>query len=564
MSFCARIHARFNITAKSKPTKLPKAPALAPTRTWPDAHNFTVKTLVGPEGRGTGKVQLRDEEGNVVLEVKDRDLHALVDAGQLTPKNWAKGLIKLAKDRGIIKSAQDPGQPSKPQPSKPQPSKPKGKQPGKQPGKPEAPEAPEAPDAPEDKPTAKRGGRQSNAPKPVGDVKPSVIKRPDTQPTFKTDQGEKPEKSEEPGEPEKSEEPGANTPVGHDAAPPPVSPAEDPITVLDRIEHLKGMNAVLLLIATQDKGGQISQTVAETFHKNSKDLRTNKKLIQVLLEPGDRKVRGIYGFIGEAGAITALAKQAEDVGGVAADQKRSLPKSLTKLKPEFFDREDPFTECPITSPFVKSMVPEIALVRGRLNEVWAKLKGDGTEEDSPSVISAMQFNITLPLNYMRFMDVKLATRRYYLAGIPERAGYPGMGYVLCTKAEADHFFKEMKAFKQPPLFYEDIRFLYDIDREFKNYGPRKFMPARALILMAKDKFERPHVDLLTRYAHEVLKAPSGASDHNPRYLLGNTHVNINRDATRAIVWCGASRVKVTLEQVIEQLPFVQGIDTRYL
>ena len=578
MTFCARVQTRFNITAKPKPTKMPRSAALQPSRTWPDAHNFTVKQLPGPHGTGTGKVQLRDEEGNVVLEVQDQELHALVDAGQLTPKNWAKGLIRLAKQRGIVKGPLDAMPPARSKVTT------------------EDPEDIDLDfDLPESKPAAKsdqRGGRRSNEPKPVGDVKPAVLKKPakpaapeaeqpkgpeaeqpkgpeaapedPKQPSFDTDQGRPKDKDQRAGKPDLP----ADLPADP-AAPPAGAEPDDDIEVYNRLEYIKNMNPLLLLVGTQNKSNLIHQSVVEAFNKQSKDLRGNKKLIQVLLQPNDGKVRGIYGFIGEANSIKQLAKWAEDPPGVAADQKQPLPKALIKLSPELLAREDPFAECPIDAAFIRNIIPDIALVRERLYQVWARLGGQ-TDEESPSGVSAMQFNGVLPLDYMRFLNVKLATRRYYVSGMPERAGYPGMVYALCTKPEADHFFKEMKSFKQPPMFFEDVRFLSDIDREFKNYDPQKRMPARALILLAKDKFERRHVDQLTRFAHEVLKAPAGAGGRNPRFLTGNSHVNINQDATRAILWGSHARVQVTLEGVIDWFKddkgesFVQGIDTRYL
>lgn len=266
------------------------------------------------------------------------------------------------------------------------------------------------------------------------------------------------------------------------------------------------------------------------------------------------------------------------------------------LPEDFLSQDAPFDGLMFGPDFKKLGVNE-AKVKRELNEVLKKM----SSSSSQGQVSALRMMSEIPIDYVRFLTPeKSQQREFYLGGNPPNAGTRGTTLVLCDEKESAHFMKFLGVFKPMNTFFNDLYFVSDIDTDFKEFKPFKIVPARALLLEAKKKFEtkedekkradqrkkeakRGEVQVedkdgnvigeekgeftqLVEFAKENMgNSAKQGSWKKARYYEGDNWIHFNKDHTKAILWGPRTKsISLNKKDILESLPFVKNANLTFL
>jgi len=255
------------------------------------------------------------------------------------------------------------------------------------------------------------------------------------------------------------------------------------------------------------------------------------------------------------------------------------------LPDDFLSHDAPFDELVFGPEFKKLGVNE-AKVKRELNQVIKQISSNSSQGQ----VSALRMMSEIPIDYVRFLNPDFSQREFYIGGNPPNAGTKGTRLVLCEEKESARFLKVMEFFKPMNTFFNDLYFVNDIDPDFKDYKPFKIVPARALLLEAKTKFEidkeveveggkvelldgktgepiKPtQFEFLKKFVEEKMSNIAKQGNwKKARYYEGDNWIHLNRDHTKAILWGARTKsISLSKKDILDALPFVKNVNLTFL
>jgi len=338
----------------------------------------------------------------------------------------------------------------------------------------------------------------------------------------------------------------------------------------EAVKRMRGNNPTLLLLSSRESEGAISNLM-----RLSKDI-ANPTYTTPLAQFGELNAPYDKAAAYLLSDQVPIAKLQQDMASTKVSNFH------TKIADDFFEKGSPFTEeiqakINRSSDFGKN-VNSVQGFMQALDAHWELLKKQGgefpeqegqEEFETLDAIPVLQMNGEIPLNYTRFLDPEGARKdySYYIGGQPSNAGIEGFVYIIVTREEKNAFIGWMKAFKQPPLFYNQLIYLSDMDLPFKEYKPLHFTPPPTLIIdMAKPLPEPKQGSELLAVFHTIAKERLGNTSKPGAFLsgrrpyYGDLIVNFNRERNRAIIWGSKTAApKVNTEELKKKYPWMENI-----
>ena len=310
------------------------------------------------------------------------------------------------------------------------------------------------------------------------------------------------------------------------------------------------------------------------FQKIQPMLTPSSAIVFYRGKKNDPELSQFYAF------IVAGSKQ-----GDFTNRLGNLNNDTQAFPEELLNHDASFDDLTFGPEFKKLGVNE-KKVKRELNEVIRQM---GVSNQGQ--VSALRMMSEIPIDYIRFLNSKHDQRQFYIGGNPPNAGTKGTRLVLCDEDESSMFLKVMGHFKPTNTFFNDLYFVNDIDPDFKDYKPFNIIPARALLLEAKTKFEldkevevegggkvelfdgntgkpiKPtQSEFLKRFVQENLfNIAKQGSWKKARYYEGDNWIHLNRDHTKAILWGSRTKsISLSKNDILETLPFVKNVNLTFL
>jgi len=319
-----------------------------------------------------------------------------------------------------------------------------------------------------------------------------------------------------------------------------------------RIQEIRSMSPFLFVVSSRGQAQDWANFLAQASSSVLENKGEAQKIFPMAGSPPSGALDGIHAYLVKGGHEQRLGAMAKD-----------LKFSISPFDDKLFEVGHPFTSVKIAEDFKPEVGNNENILLEALNKTWAAVKKlPAVLKDVGGVMSALQMSNSIPLNYSRFLSKQHQKWPYHVSGMPSNAGTPGFIYILCTESEANLFLREMKNFKQPPLFYQQLAFFSDIDPDFKTIPPQTFNPQNALIVTNKQKFSENDEERgkIQQFAKDVMGSVIRLAGRliKSRWINGDLVVNYSIDAAKAIVWGSSHGVSENRNALTEKFAEIVG------